>query len=273
MINTELWQSPWELFPQDVEKACYWLRKFNHKELSKTELENIINSNGLYSSTLDILSEGLIDKGKYEDAIYWYQREIEMGYRDAYCSLGQLYLEGKGVPKDYQKALAMFEKAILDDDHYGDGYSGQKNYEALAYLGVIYRDGLGVEVNREKAIDYLMQSTNNGYGPTISYYELGNLYYAENKYEEALKYYREAKSNSFDHVTDGKYTWLNEISTKACYKLGLMYDSGQGVEMNTDKAIEYMTEAASRGSDGAKKYLQGRSLPIPSPKLGSNAND
>lgn len=254
--------------PQDTEKADIWLRRVNHRQLNKTEKERL-EDNGLLASILNELSEGFIKQSKFEKAIYWYQREAEMGYRDAFCDLGKMYYEGNGVPKDYQKALAMFEKAILDDDHYGDGYSGQKNYEALAYLGVIYRDGLGVEVNREKAIDYLMQSTNNGYGPTISFYELGNLYYAENKYEEALKYYREAKSHSFDHVTDGKYTWLNEISTKACYKLGLMYDSGQGVEMNTDKAIEYMTEAASRGSDGAKKYLQGRSLPIPSPKLGS----
>ena len=37
-----------------------------------------------------------------------------------------------------------------------------------------------------------MQSTDNGYGLTISYYELGNLYYGEAKYDEALKYYKEA---------------------------------------------------------------------------------
>ena len=273
MFNTELWESPWESFSPDVEKASYWLRKFNHKKLSKSELYNTVNSNGLYSSTLDVLSEGLISQGLYEDAIYWYQREIEMGYRDAYCNLGKIYLEGIGVPKDYYKARTLFEKAILDDDHYGDGYSGQLKPEALCYLGVIYRDGLGVEADKTKAQDYLMQSTDNGYGPTISYYELGNLYYGEAKYDEALKYYKEAKSNSFDKVQDGKYVWLNEYSTKACYKLGLMYDAGQGVEKNVAKAIEYMTDAAGRGSDEAKKYLQKRNLPIPSHKLGSNAND
>jgi TPR repeat protein len=52
-----------------------------------------------------------------------------------------------------------------------------------------------------------------------------------------------------------------------------MYDAGQGIEKNSEQAIEYMTEAASRGSDEAKKYLQERNLPIPSPKLGSNANE
>ena len=52
-----------------------------------------------------------------------------------------------------------------------------------------------------------------------------------------------------------------------------MYDAGQGVEKNVAKAIEYMTDAAGRGSDEAKKYLQERNLPMPSPKLGSKAND
>ena len=258
--------------PIDAVKAEYWMRKLNHIELSKTERERI-EGNGVYSASIDELVSLLKNKGEIDKVIYWYQREIEMGYRDAYCNLGQIYLEGTGVPNDYQKARKLFESAILDDEHYGDGYSGQLKDNALCYLGVIYRDGLGVEADRAKALDYLMQSTHNGYGPTISYYELGNLYFSENKYEEALKYYREAKSNSFDNVTDGKYTWLNEISTKACYKLGLIYDEGLGVEKNTNKAVDYMTEAASRGSDEAKKYLQERNLPIPPPKLGSNAND
>ena len=91
MFNTELGESTWDSFPQDVEKASYWLRKFNHKEFSKSELSNIINCNGLYSSTLDVLTEALKSKGKYEEAIYWYQREIERGYQDANCKLGEIY--------------------------------------------------------------------------------------------------------------------------------------------------------------------------------------
>ena len=263
MFNTELWQSPWESFSPDVEKASYWLRKFNHKELSKSELYNTVNSNGLYSSTLDVLSERLISQGLYEDAIYWYQREIEMGYRDAYCSLGQLYLEGKGLPKDYQKARTLFENAILEDDH----------SEALGYLGIIYRDGLGVDVDKDRAKEYFMSSIKEKAFNCMSLYELGNLYYTESKYVDALRYYKEARSNAFDNVRDGKYVWLNEHSTKACYKLGQMYNNGFGIEKDTDKAAEYMTEAASRGSDEAKKYLQERNLPMPSPKLGSKAND
>jgi TPR repeat protein len=137
----------------------------------------------------------------------------------------------------------------------------------------MYRDGLGIEMNKDKAKELLMKAIELDGTDNMPYYELGNLYYEESKYEDALKYYKEAKSNSFDEIQDGKYVWLNEYSTKACYKLGLMYDAGQGVEKNAGKAFEYMKEAASRGSDEAKEYLQERNLPIPSQKLGSNAND
>lgn len=244
---------------KDIDKANYWMQILNHKELSKTERERI-EVNGVYSASIDELASLLISTDQYSKAIYWYQREIEMGYRDAYCNLGKIYLEGKGVSKDYQKARTLFEKAILDDEHYGDGYSGQLKPEALCYLGVIYRDGLGVKTDRTKALDYLMQSTNYGayglYGPALSYYELGNLYYADANYDEALKSYKEAKSNSFDKEQDGKYVWLNEYGTKACYKLGQMYNEGLGCEKNTKMAVEYMKEAATRGSDEAKSYLQ-----------------
>ena len=192
MFNTELWQSPWESFSPDVEKASYWLRKFNHKELSKSELYNTVNSNGLYSSTLDVLSERLISQGLYEDAIYWYQREIEMGYRDAFCKLGEMYLDGKGISKDYQKARELFEKAILDDEHFGDGYSGYLRDRAKAYLGVIYRDGLGVESNQIKAKTFLADSADKNDAKGM--YELAILFEKEGNSEVASKLFNELKN-------------------------------------------------------------------------------
>ena len=252
---------------QDLEKADYWLRKLGHQKLSRDEVSRISPNDG-YAECLDCLASKLIDDEQYDKAIYWYQRMAEMGYCDALCGLGKMYFEGIGINKDYQKARKLFESAILDDEI---GRYVHVKDNALCYLGVIYRDGLGVEADRFKAFDYLMRSTHNGF--VRSFYELGNLYFAENKYEKALKFYREARSKSGDVIQGGKYVRLNEHSTKACYKLGQMYNNGLGVEKNTDKAVEYMTEAASRGSDEAKKYLQERNLPIPSPKLGSNAND
>ena len=257
--------------PINPVEADYWLKKLNNHCFTYKE-KYIINSNSMYSDAMYILAKHLDERKEYGKAIYWYQRTGEKDDGDLYSNefyksdalaqLGRYFCEGLSVKKDYVKAKIYWEKGLDNNSS-----------EAACYLGILYRDGLGVTVDKEKAKEFFMKSIELEAFNCMALYELGNMYYDESKYDDALRYYREARSNSFDKIRDGKYVWLNEHSTKACYKLGLMYDFGQGVEMNTDKAVEYMTEAASRGSDEAKKYLQERNIPIPSPKLGSNAND
>lgn len=249
--------------PEDAIKADYWLRKVSNHVLTTGERRTIDN-NSMYSDAMYILAQQFEKKKELDKAIYWYQRTAEKEDEDefykpiALAKLGMLFC----VKQNYAKAIDYLEQGMKD--------GGSK---ATCYLGIMYRDGLGIETNKDKAKELLMKAIEFDGTDNMPYYELGNLYYEESKYEDALKYYKEAKSNSFDREEDGKYVWLNEFSTKACYKLGIMYDAGHGVEKNAEKAIEYMTEAASRGSDEAKLYLQKRNLPMPSPKLGSNAND
>lgn len=253
--------------PEDAIKADYWLRKVSNHVLTTAE-RYTINGNNMYSDAMYILAQNFKKKNELDKAIYWYQRTAEKEdegefYKPyALAQLGMLFCEGKYVKQNYAKAKEYLEQGMKE--------GGSK---ATCYLSIMYRDGLGIEMNKDKAKELLMKAIELDGTDNMPYYELGNLYYEESKYEDALKYYKEAKSNSFDEIQDGKYVWLNEYSTKACYKLGLMYDAGQGVEKNAGKAFEYMTEAASRGSDEAKEYLQERNLPIPSQKLGSNAND
>ena len=253
--------------PEDAKKADYWLRKVSNHVLTTGE-RYTINGNNMYSDAMYILAQQFEKKNELDKAIYWYQRTAEYeGDGDFYkpyamAQLGMLFCEGKHVKQNYTKAKEYLEQGMKEG-----------GCKATCYLGIMYRDGLGIETNKDKAKELLMKAIEFDGTDNMPYYELGNLYYDGLKYEDALKYYKEAKSNSFDEVQDGKYVWLNEYSTKACYKLGLMYDAGQGIEKNSEQAIEYMTEAASRGSDEAKKYLQERNLPIPSPKLGSNANE
>ena len=192
MDNTELGGGEvWETISQDATKAEYWLRKFNHKQLTKSEIANIIDCNGLFSSTLDVLAATLMKEGNYEKAIYWYQREMDLGFRDAYCNLGEMYIKGIGISKNYEKAREMFEKADMDDEHYGDGYSGSLRDRAKAYLGVIYRDGLGVESDVMKAKTFLMASASKNDAKGM--YELAMLLKREGNSEEASKLFNELK--------------------------------------------------------------------------------
>lgn len=188
--------------PQDAEKADKWLRQLNHKQLNKTEKDRL-EGNGLFSFTLNQLSVEFIKHSKYDKAIYWYQRETEMGYRDAFCKLGEMYFDGKGISKDYQKAREMFEKAILDDEHFGDGYSGYLRDRAKAYLGVIYRDGLGVESNQIKAKTFLEDSADKNDAKGM--YELAILFETEGNSEDASKLFNELKNGWGQNDIDDYY--------------------------------------------------------------------
>ena len=119
-------------------------------------------------------------------------------------------------------------------------------------------------------------------------YELAKLYYNESKYNEAINFYKEAceyvglevrvsKDNlektidqylDYDGdvtvIMDGEEKFVvtnNKYKTRALYQLGLMYLDGIGVEMDKNEAIDYISEAAYRGSEEAKAKLKQLGLP------------
>ena len=68
------------------------------------------------------------------------RRSAEQGVADAQTDLGQLYLTGRGIPRDPAEAARWFEKATAQ---------GQAN--AAMYLGQQYWNGDGVSRDHERA--------------------------------------------------------------------------------------------------------------------------
>jgi len=60
-------------------------------------------------------------------------KTAEQGYADAQSDLGEMYDEGRGVPKDYKEAARWYRKA-----------AEQGNADAQSDLGVMYAKGRGV---------------------------------------------------------------------------------------------------------------------------------
>lgn len=76
----------------------------------------------------------------YEKALEWWLKAAKQGVEDAYYCLGCIYLERKdfqSAEKNYLKAL---KKSLIN--------------EAGFQLGVIYENGLGLEKDIDKAIEY-----------------------------------------------------------------------------------------------------------------------
>lgn len=79
----------------------------------------------------------------YEKARAWYERAAAQGDAKAQFSLGVIYHEGFGVSQDYGKARSWYEKA-----------AAQGLSDAQFNLGVIYEKGLGVPQDEAKAREW-----------------------------------------------------------------------------------------------------------------------
>jgi len=126
-------------------------------------------------------------RGQKGEALSYLEKSAEMGYVRAQAAVGIDYANGKGEPRDPQKAVywlglaaaqgsrgaeyklgAMYEKAdgVAHDQakalRYYRQAAEQHDSEAEFALGLDYEFGLGLEHNRPKAIQYLRQSSVDG---------------------------------------------------------------------------------------------------------------
>ncbi len=77
--------------------------------------------------------------------------------------LGLAYHTGDGVPQDYTKAMDWYLKAFIKGD--GDAYNN---------IGVMYRDGLGCEVNKPIAYALFYITHMRGLGTEGTQYRAGH---------------------------------------------------------------------------------------------------
>ncbi len=135
-----------------------------------------------------------VDKN-YEKAIEWYSKAAEQGFAPAQHSMGWMYEKGYGVDKNYEKAVEWYSKA-----------AEQEYALSLNNLGCMYKDGKGVNKNTRKAFEFFTRAANQG-------------------------------------------------NSNACNNLGLMYNHGHGIEKNNEKAVEWFTKAANQGLAAAQYNL------------------
>lgn len=141
-------------------------------------------------------------------------------------AFGFMYQNGKGVPKNYSKAVEHYQKAIKIN-----------NYPiSLNNLSILYDNGQGVSRDVDKSVELLTASAKGGYAN--AQFILGKIYYVGQKVSEDY----------------GKaYYWLQQAyhsgDARAPYTIGFMYEQGHGVEADDKKALYWYNEAAKRGNE------------------------
>ena len=151
----------------------------------------------------------------------------QAGNAEAQMRLGALYLEGgPDLPPDYESARLWSLRA-----------AAQGNGGALLTLGILYRKGLGVQADKELALDYFRKAEKAGQFKAPRY--IGLYYQDQGDDAKAVACFRQA-------------ALAGDITSQ--YYLGQAYEKGKGVAADFAKARTWYATAAARGdliaSDG-----------------------
>jgi TPR repeat protein len=218
----------------------------------------IINTSVNYGSKQEVSYE-LMKKPIYTT------QELEeaslLGNVEAMNSLGDRYVNGKGVKQDYHLAIGWYKKAAV------------QNYpKAIHNMGLLYKKGQGVEQSDLIAEKYFERSANLGFAR--SQFVLSQNYFNAKKLIDGMKWLK-LSANHGDHeaqfalyeafekglwgVNKNRGTaleWLNRLAinghAEAMSILGRRYELGDGVSEDLQKAHDlYLTSAKLGNVSGA----------------------
>lgn len=165
------------------------------------------------------------------------EEAAEHGDQLAQFGLGWIYYHLSDETKDYQKAYEWYKKSAAS------GYSVAENN-----LGVLYGNGHGVRENVRQELFWYRQAAKQGYAQSQM-----NLAYE----------LRDAGDLS------GQFRWTRIAAEQqfphGLYRMGYLYEHGEGVESNLERAFSWYREAAKRGNRLAEYqlgrfYYQGRGV-------------
>ncbi|MBP5446539.1 MAG: CHAT domain-containing protein, partial [Treponema sp.] len=197
------------------------------------------------------------DNGEYSSALALSLEAANAGHVGAQGLLSQLYYEGKGINRDYAKALEWANKAAKKNDPRGLNTLGLANYygngakldgkkgetylikaaagglaDAQVNLGNIYSSGRSARMS--KAVEYYSMAAEQG--DVRAEYALGVMYFNGNgvpkNYYTALDFFKRA---------------ANQNNGRACNDIGLMYQYEYGVQKDESLALEYFLKGAELG--------------------------
>ena len=208
-----------------------------------------------------------MDESRHEDNTgieNWYILAADQGDVPSQFQLGNIYLNGWGVPDDLDKAIDWFRLAADQGDSLAQGVMGriflhgladvpqdyseaikwlrlagnQVSVESQFLLGEVYADGLGVRQDYGRAIKWYRDGANQGH--TESQFRLYLMYSSGNG----------ARKNDKKAVKSLELA-ANNGHAKAQYQLGLMYAGGNGVGQSDVQAYAWIDRSAAQGNETA----------------------
>jgi TPR repeat protein len=150
----------------DTLKQKYCHRRLAEKDViaARLGLEKLAAQGHVSTQYLLAISyDGSGEQKDIEQAVFWYQRAANVGFKKAQFALGVMYDAGTGVPKDDKLAFFWIEAAA---------YRGLP--EAQVMIGTFLQEGTGAPKNEKHAITYFHKAARFNYPDAL--YQLGVAY-------------------------------------------------------------------------------------------------
>lgn len=269
---------------EDIKNIGFTFRKFNEIKNNLAEKTNALNSTqkeleiakNEYSILQPKLAQAeydlavMYETGKgmpqdYNAAFKLFEKAANRNNFDAKYKLAEMYELGRGTTKNIHKSFELYSYAAYNGypkAQYKLGYyslyteqnyikardwlqkaADQKNYDAIYEIGLMYKNGKGFLKDIDIAINYLIKSADKNHINSLN--KLGNLYYWEN--DDIKQDYKKAF---------GYFIKAADLGDKnAQFRIGWMYESGEGTDKDYKKAVEYYEKAAEQGYMYAQSNL------------------
>lgn len=203
--------------------------KCGTKIIGGGEFQNNIESKGVTTQTADDV-EYNYKRGKesfdgevFDNAFKYFQAAAEQGHMEAQFRLAQMYEEGIGVPESKKHATKWYAKAAEQ------GHAAAQYKLAVYYLIEGSFEILGLDIDSETFVDEVIALSAS---------------MSEEEYENVTK-----------PVTETGLKWLvlsaEQGFADALYELGEIYDEGEKVPQDINKAKELYTQAIEKGNKKA----------------------
>ncbi len=200
----------------------------------------------------DYLLENSTNRKEEKEAITYYKKALELGFKEALLILGEVYIE----IGDIRKARKTFKLAIEEglDGYWGLSLLEDDDKKAIQLLekscefkknskNLFDLADIMMTEDEELAFKLLNEAAKLGSGEAhvvlgIEYYLGENL---EKDYDKAFKHFELADQ---------------QANTLGTFHLAMCYIEGHGVKKDLEKAKELLTIAADEGSEDAIEVLE-----------------
>ncbi|MBR4677335.1 MAG: sel1 repeat family protein [Bacteroidales bacterium] len=198
-------------------------------------LPQLANAQWFWESAESLFEQGMkyLKSKDYNNAITYFSESGKKGNAKAYNALGNMYIKGMGVNKNYTQAYNYFVSA----------YNTNANSRAANYwLGYCYYTGFGTNQNLNKAYQFFKTAADKGHPRSNRY--LGIMYYfgdgLPKNYNNAVYYFNIA---------------ANDGDVIAQMFMGVCYYDGTGVVKDSNLGRSYLEKSAKQGNRLASELL------------------